>query len=53
MEDTRCFVLVDAEIEFTQGLTISWQGQLLGSIALPKVQVIGVYIGRWRTSASF
>ncbi|KAF8508848.1 hypothetical protein JB92DRAFT_2832212 [Gautieria morchelliformis] len=32
---------VDAEIEFGAGLTISWQGQPLGSIAMPKVQVIG------------
>ncbi|KAF8493874.1 hypothetical protein JB92DRAFT_3147206 [Gautieria morchelliformis] len=44
---------VDAEIEFGAGLTISWQGQPLGSIAMPKVQVIGDIGAQLNLSASF
>ncbi|KAF8502969.1 hypothetical protein JB92DRAFT_3098854 [Gautieria morchelliformis] len=44
---------VDAEIEFGARLTISWQGQPLGSIAMPKVQVIGDIGAQLNLSASF
>ncbi|KAF8509146.1 hypothetical protein JB92DRAFT_3120149 [Gautieria morchelliformis] len=44
---------VDTEIEFGAGLTISWQGQPLGSIAMPKVQVIGDIGAQLNLSASF
>ncbi|KAF8525642.1 hypothetical protein JB92DRAFT_3093617 [Gautieria morchelliformis] len=44
---------VDAEIEFGAGLTISWQGQPLDSIAMPKVQVIGDIGAQLNLSASF
>ncbi|KAF8485430.1 hypothetical protein JB92DRAFT_3101521 [Gautieria morchelliformis] len=44
---------VDAEIKFGVGLTISWQGQPLGSIAMPKVQVIGDIGAQLNLSASF
>ncbi|KAF8491552.1 hypothetical protein JB92DRAFT_2752850, partial [Gautieria morchelliformis] len=43
----------DAKIEFGVGLTISWQGQPLGSIAMPKVQVIGDIGAQLNLSASF
>ncbi|KAF8523830.1 hypothetical protein JB92DRAFT_3093957 [Gautieria morchelliformis] len=43
----------DAKIELGAGLTISWQGQPLGSIAMPKVQVIGDIGAQLNLSASF
>jgi hypothetical protein len=39
--DLICSVIVDAEIDFGEGLTISFNGQSLGKIAMPKVQVAG------------
>lgn len=52
-EDLILYAIVDAEIEFGEGLTISFSGQPLGKIMLPKVQVAGDVGAKLDVTASF